>query len=232
MVKHPLALLPVVTIAAGRSRLAPSGFGASTQEGTPASAITSWVAQGAAWVHVVDEDAGASGSGAGLHHAVGAHLQYQGAVDDDASLTAALSTGAARVVIETADPAWAARAVAAHGDRLAVALDISQPDVLERAAQLEAAGCRRFVVSDRTERHWKHERSRLEELCAATNVPVMALGAVEHLSDLHALHELVPLGMDGIIIDDALYDGAFSYSEALAASADRFDIFFWGPPGT
>jgi len=39
-----------------------------------------------------------------------------------------------------------------------------------------------------------------------------------------------PQGLDGIIIDDARYDAAFAYSEALAASADRFDLFFWGLP--
>jgi hypothetical protein len=40
----------------------------------------------------------------------------------------------------------------------------------------------------------------------------------------------VPHGLDGIIIDDALYDGSFAYSEAMAAGADRFDMFYWGPP--
>jgi len=58
----------------------------------------------------------------------------------------------------------------------------------------------------------------------------MAFGGVAHLGDLHALHELVPHGLDGIIIGDALYDGAFAYSEAVAAGADRFDLFYWGPP--
>jgi phosphoribosylformimino-5-aminoimidazole carboxamide ribonucleotide (ProFAR) isomerase len=58
----------------------------------------------------------------------------------------------------------------------------------------------------------------------------MASGGIAHLGDLHALHELVPHGLDGIIIDSALYEGAFSYSEAVAAGADRFDMFYWGPP--
>jgi hypothetical protein len=36
--------------------------------------------------------------------------------------------------------------------------------------------------------------------------------------------------LDGIILDEALYDGAFTYTEAVAAGADRFDMFYWGPP--
>ena len=73
-------------------------------------------------------------------------------------------------------------------------------------------------------------RQLLEELCAATNVPLTTRGGVTHLSDLHLLHEFVPLGVDAIVIDDGLYDGDFTFSEAVAASADRFDVFFWGTP--
>ena len=162
----------------------------------------------------------------------GAHLQYAGAVTNDDSLAAALATGASRVEINPIDIAWASEAVREHGDRLAVALDIRDADVFDIASHLERSGCRRFVVTDRAEtHHWKHgDRHLLGEFCSSTNVPVMASGGIAHLGDLHALHELVPHGLDGIIVDDALYDGAFSYSEAVAAGADRFDMFYWGPP--
>jgi hypothetical protein len=36
--------------------------------------------------------------------------------------------------------------------------------------------------------------------------------------------------VDGIILDHALSSGAFTYAEAVQASADHFDLFFWGPP--
>jgi phosphoribosylformimino-5-aminoimidazole carboxamide ribonucleotide (ProFAR) isomerase len=233
MVMHPLALLPVVTISSGQARLAPQGFGASGGSGTPDQAIASWVSQGAFWIHVVDEDARA-GTGANHHHVVrsGAHLQYSGGIRDEASLAAALATGASRVVIDVDDLDWAKAAVAANGDRVAAGLDIRQADAVEVALALKAAGCGRFVVTDNAPtHHWKHEdRHLLEEFCTRLNRPVMARGGIHHLSDLHALHEIVPHGLDGIIIDDALYDGSFAYSEAMAAGADRFDMFFWGPP--
>jgi hypothetical protein len=41
---------------------------------------------------------------------------------------------------------------------------------------------------------------------------------------------LVGEGLDGIILNQPLYDGSFMYAEAVAAGADRFDMFFWGPP--
>ena len=233
MAKYPLALLPVVTIADGQARLAPPGYGASTASGTPAHSIASWVGQGAAWIHVIDQ-AAADGGPASLHHIVrsGAHLQYAGHVHDESTLAAALATGASRIVIDPGDPTWAGAALREHGDRLAVGLDIRAEDVHDVAMAMERAGCRRFVVSDRAEsHHWRHgDRHLLAEFCSAVNVPVMASGGIAHLNDLHDLHELVPHGLDGIIIGDALYDGAFTYSEAMAAGADRFDMFYWGPP--
>jgi len=233
MVKYPLALLPVVTISAGRARLAPRGPSASDETGTPAQAIASWVTKGAPWIHVVDQDAIDGKPGAHPHIvASGAHLQYAGAVNDDASLAAALATGASRVVIEGSDLDWLSRVVQEHGERVAVGLDIRLPDVFDMGSHLERSGCRRFVVTDKAEsHHWKHgDRHLLGEFCSSTNSPVMAQGGIAHLGDLHALHELVPHGLDGIIIGDALYDGAFTYDEAVAAGADRFDMFYWGPP--
>ena len=233
MAKFPLALLPVVTIAGGQARIAPDAYGVSTRTGTPAEAITSWVNQGAAWIHIVDQDA-VEGTGHHREHIVrsAAHLQYSGGVRDEASLAAALATGASRVVIEADDLEWASAAVAAHGDRLAVGLDIRAPSVADDALVLRSVGCQRFVVTDHAhEHHWKHEdRHLLEEFCSRVHRPVMARGGILHLSDLHALHELVAHGVDGILIDDALYDGSFTYSEAMSAGADRFDMFFWGPP--
>lgn len=233
MLKYPLALLPVVTIRDGRARLAPQGYGASVQTGSVAQAISSWVHQGAAWIHVIDQDA-IDGKPANHHYVVpsGAHLQYSGAVHDEDALVAALATGASRVVIEATDMDWACQATGLHGDRLAIRLDIRDPDFFQIAATLEVAGCRRFVVTDHVHaHHWKHgDRHLLAEFCTSARRPVMAQGGMEHLGDLHALHELVPHGLDGIILGDALYDGAFTYAEAVAAGADRFDMFFWGPP--
>jgi phosphoribosylformimino-5-aminoimidazole carboxamide ribotide isomerase/phosphoribosylanthranilate isomerase len=233
MAQYPLALLPVVTISGGHARLAPQGYGSSAGTGTPAQAIASWVNQGAPWIHVVDQDA-LDGLGGSHAHIVssGAHLQYSGVIGDDAALELALATGASRVVIDASDFDWASRVVRSEGERVAVGLDIRLPDVYSLSSELERAGCRRFVVSDKAEaHHWKHgDRHLLDEFCRGTNRPVMARGGIGHLGDLHALHELVPHGLDGIILDDALYNGAFTYSEAVAAGADRFDMFYWGPP--
>ena len=232
MARYPLALLPVVTITGGQARLAPDAYGAPTGTGAPAQAIGSWVNQGAAWIHVADQDA-VDGTGSHHQHLVrgGAHLQYAGGVRDEAALTAALATAARRVVIDADDLAWVATAVAAHGDRVLVGLDIRRPDVVDVALELQRAGCERFLVTDQVQtHHWRHgDRHLLEEFVTRTNRPVVVSGGIGHVSDLHQLMDLVPHGIDGILLDEALYDGAFTYAEAVSACADRFDLFFWGP---
>lgn len=233
MSKMPLALLPVVTVAGGRAALPPSGYGASPGEGTLADAVASWVRHGAPWVHVVDQDA-VDGTGDNRRHIVrsGAHIQLAGGIADDASLAAALATPASRVVIEADDVEWVERAVSAGDDRIAVGLDVRRPDAADIVGRLTHVGASRFVVTDNAPtHHWRHEdRHLLDELLNRTTRPVMARGGIHHLADLHGLHELVPHGLDGILIDQPLYDGAFTYAEAITAGADRFDMFFWGPP--
>ena len=54
-------------------------------------------------------------------------------------------------------------------------------------------------------------------MCDRAKAPVVASGGVSSLADLRALAELAPLGVEGAIIGKALYAGAFTLPEALAA---------------
>ena len=58
-------------------------------------------------------------------------------------------------------------------------------------------------------------------MCAATDRPVVASGGVSTLDDLRALAALAPLGLEGAIVGKALYAGAFTLPEALAAVAEQ-----------
>ncbi len=133
-----------------------------------------WQRDGAEWIHLVDLDA-AFGRGSNrelLAEVVGkldVAVELSGGIRDDESLTAALATGCARVNLGTAaleNPQWCAQAIAEHGDKVAVGLDVKIVDgehrlrgrgwetdggdlwqVLER---LDGEGCSRFVVTDVT----------------------------------------------------------------------------------
>ena len=63
----------------------------------------------------------------------------------------------------------------------------------------------------------------LRQVCERTDKPVVASGGVSSLADLHAIAELVPLGVEGAIVGKALYAGAFTLPEALVAVSPRIE---------
>jgi phosphoribosyl isomerase A len=126
-------LLPAVDVAGGRvAQMVDREAESAISRGAPLDAALAWQAEGAEWIHLVDIDAAfGRGSNADLLSAVvrdlDVNVQLSGGIHDDASLALALSTGCSRVIISTAaleDPAWCARVIAAHGEQIAVGLDV------------------------------------------------------------------------------------------------------------
>ena len=92
-------------------------------------------------------------------------------------------------------------------------------ELWEVLARLDAEGCARYVVTDvrRDGTLTGPNVELLQQVCAATDRPVVASGGVSSLEDLRALAALVPSGVEGAIVGKALYAGAFTLPEALAA---------------
>ncbi|WP_022918720.1 bifunctional 1-(5-phosphoribosyl)-5-((5-phosphoribosylamino)methylideneamino)imidazole-4-carboxamide isomerase/phosphoribosylanthranilate isomerase PriA [Ruania albidiflava] len=236
-----LQLLPAVDVADGKAvRLVQGEAGSETVYGAPMDAALAWQSDGAQWVHLVDLDA-AFGRGSNaelLAEVVGAldiDVELSGGIRDDASLERALATGCRRVNLGTAaleDPEWTASAIARHGDRIAVGLDVRGStlaargwtkeggDLWEVLARLDADGCARYVVTDVTKDGTMRgpNTDLLRQVCAATEAPVIASGGVSSLDDLRALRELTDLGVEGAIVGKALYAGAFTLPEALGVA--------------
>jgi phosphoribosylanthranilate isomerase len=237
-----LILLPAVDVRDGTAvRLVQGESGTETSYGSPLDAALDFQAQGAAWIHLVDLDA-AFGTGSNrelLAEVIGrldVDVELSGGIRDDESLTAALATGCRRVNLGTAaleDPQWTRRVIAEHGDRVAVGLDVRGTrlaargwtkeggDLWETLARLDADGCTRYVVTDVTKDGTLRgpNLELLADVCARTDRPVIASGGVARLEDLHRLAELVEDGVEGAIVGKALYAGAFTLAEALAAVA-------------
>jgi phosphoribosylanthranilate isomerase len=234
-----LTLLPAVDVADGQAvRLVQGAAGSETAYGDPLDAALAWQNDGAEWIHLVDLDAafGRGSNAALLAELVGkldVRVELSGGIRDDASLRAALATGAARVNIGTAaleDPQWCDRICAEYGDRVAIGLDVrgrtlsargwtrDGGDLWEVLARLDAAGASRYVVTDITKDGTMRgpNLDLLAEVCARTAAPVIASGGVSTLDDLRALATLEPAGVEGVIAGKALYAGAFTVAEALA----------------
>ncbi|WP_229400182.1 bifunctional 1-(5-phosphoribosyl)-5-((5-phosphoribosylamino)methylideneamino)imidazole-4-carboxamide isomerase/phosphoribosylanthranilate isomerase PriA [Micromonospora okii] len=237
-----LTLLPAVDVADGQAvRLVQGAAGSETAYGDPWEAALAWQRDGAEWIHLVDLDAafGRGSNAALLAEVVGrldVKVELSGGIRDDASLRAALGTGAARVNIGTAaleDPQWCDRICGEYGDRVAIGLDVrgrtlsargwtrDGGDLYEVLERLDAAGASRYVVTDITKDGTMRgpNLDLLREVCSRTKAPVIASGGVSTLDDLRALAALEPVGVEGVIAGKALYAGAFTVREALDALA-------------
>ena len=67
----------------------------------------------------------------------------------------------------------------------------------------------------------------LRMMATASSLPVIASGGVGSLSDLLSLLTLAPLGVEGVILGRALYDGRVDLAEALQAIGPER----WQDPG-
>lgn len=238
-------LLPAVDVRDGKAvRLFQGRSGTETGYGEPLAAALAWQEAGAEWVHLVDLDAAfGTGDNRAMLADIVARLDIQveltGGIRDDASLAAALDTGCARVNLGTAavtNPDWCTDVIASCGERVAVGLDVRADgsgswrvatkgwtedggDLWAVLDRLEQDGCARYVVTDVSKDGTLKgpNLDLLREVCDRAKAPVVASGGVSSVDDVRALAGLAPLGVEGAIIGKALYAGAFTLPEALAA---------------
>ncbi len=233
-----LELLPAVDIAGGQAvQLVQGVAGSEKRFGDPVEAALRWQQAGAEWIHLVDLDA-AFGRGnnrdllASIVGTLDIDVEMSGGIRDDDSLEAAMQAGCRRVNIGTAaleQPEWCAQAIASHGDRIAIGLDVrgrtlaargwtrDGGDLYDVLARLDSEGCARYVVTD-VNKDGMLQGPNLELLrnvCAQTDRPVVASGGITELADLEALMGLVDEGVEGAIIGTALYEGRFTLTDAL-----------------
>jgi phosphoribosylformimino-5-aminoimidazole carboxamide ribotide isomerase len=240
-------LIPAIDIRGGRVvQLVQGDYGRETVYGDdPVAMALHWVRLGAHRLHIVDLDGAKEGRPvndaaiAGIVEAAGVDVRVQvaGGVRDEAAVERWLAAGAARVIIGTMavrDPGAVARAVQAHGDQIAVAVDVrdGKPAVqgwLETSDQpvdgflreMAARGVRHFIYTDISRdgmlQHLNFvELKRLIGVLgeAAPDTTLIYSGGVTSIEDVITLGSY---GIEGAIIGTALYDGRLDFREARYA---------------
>jgi phosphoribosylformimino-5-aminoimidazole carboxamide ribotide isomerase len=230
-------LYPAIDLRGGRVvRLHQGDFDQETlYDDDPVAVARSFEAAGAPWIHVVDLDAARrTGSNrdtvVAVARAVSVPVQTGGGVRD-ASL---LDDGVARIVLGSAaieDPELVPRLADAYPQRVAVGLDHWNGEIkfrgweegsgrrlLDVAAELALPGVAAFVVTDisRDGALVGPDVEGLAQFQAATPIPVIASGGVASLDDLAALRSL---GLAGVIVGKAIYEGRFGVDEAVLTCA-------------
>lgn len=240
-----MQLYPAIDLRDGRCvRLTQGDFDRSTTYGDdPTGQASRFAAAGAEWIHVVDLDAARTGEAHNLDHiaaicaSVEVPVQSGGGVRDRTKAEALFAAGVQRVVVGTAaleDPGFVAELARAHPGRVAVGLDArggqvatrgweadSGRNLLDVAAEFEDVGVAALIVTEigRDGTMDGPDIEGLAQVLEATSIDVIASGGVGSIGDLSELAALEAgwRMLSGAIVGRALYEGAFTLADALAA---------------
>ena len=207
----------------------------------PLAMALSWQEQGAHRLHVVDLDGAIQGKPTHLDvisaivRALDIPIQVGGGIRDIATADAWLEVGVDRVVIGTAavrDPDMVVEACKKHGrQRVVVSVDAkeglvalhgwkesSNVTVLELANQMADTGVVRLLYTDiardgaLTGPDFEGNKLLAEE----SGLAVLASGGI---ASVQHIKELLPTGVEGVIVGRALYTGAVDLAEAVGAAS-------------
>ncbi|MCC6312514.1 MAG: 1-(5-phosphoribosyl)-5-[(5-phosphoribosylamino)methylideneamino]imidazole-4-carboxamide isomerase [Thermomicrobiales bacterium] len=234
-----MIVYPAIDVRGGRCvRLVEGDFARETAyDADPADAARRWSKAGAEWLHVVDLDGAVIGEPVNtdairrIRHAVDTPIQLGGGLRLPEHLEAAFEMGIDRVILGTvalSDPELVKAAVQDYGDRIAVALDardgrlaaagwLEQTDAVatEVAQRLRAAAIAWFIATDiaRDGTLSGPNLASLRGLQALLGSGVIASGGIGSIADVRAVADL---GVAGVIVGRALYDGRVDLAEAIA----------------
>ncbi|GIX48740.1 MAG: 1-(5-phosphoribosyl)-5-[(5-phosphoribosylamino) methylideneamino] imidazole-4-carboxamide isomerase [Candidatus Tectimicrobiota bacterium] len=238
-----MQVIPAIDLRGGRCVRLVQGQAArqTVYDTDPVSVAQRWAEAGAPRLHVVDLDGAFTGKMhnlaviAQLARSVAIPLQVGGGIRDLATLQAVFDSGVQWAVLGTAAVAqweFLEAAVARFPGRVCVGIDsrdgrvavqgwqetaaVTPQAVAARVAALDiAAIIYTNILRDGTLQG--PDLSGIAALAQGVSVPVIASGGVATLEDLRRLAALQPLGVTGVIVGKALYEGRFSYQQAQAA---------------
>jgi phosphoribosylformimino-5-aminoimidazole carboxamide ribotide isomerase len=210
----------------------------------PAAMGLRWQEAGAQWLHVVDLDGAFTGAPSNLEsirrlrRALAIPMQLGGGIRTLEAIAAYVDLGIDRLILGTVvlkDPELVTRACETYPGKIAIGLDardglvavegwteVSSRPVVEVARELTSLNPAAFIYTDISRDGVKKgvnvEATR--SMAEAVPVPVIASGGVSSLQDIQALKPLKALGVMGLIIGRALYDGLINLAEAIQLAGD------------
>ena len=210
----------------------------------PVAQALSWQQQGAQRLHLVDLDGARTGEPINdsaikaITAALDIPVQLGGGVRSAERAAELLSCGLDRVILGTValeQPELVQQLADEHPSRIVVGIDAkngkvatrgwiteSTTEATELAERLSATGIAAIISTDiATDGTLAGPNlDALRAMAQASNVPVIASGGIGNLEHLLSLLALEPLGVTGVIVGRALYDGRVDLAEALAAIGD------------
>jgi phosphoribosylformimino-5-aminoimidazole carboxamide ribotide isomerase len=235
-------VIPAVDVLDGRAVRLQQGVRdrITIDAGDPAALAERFAQEGARRLHLIDLDGAFEGRPSpGLldriaEVAARVPIQVGGGYRTLDAIDAALAAGADRVLVGTAalSPAFLTDAVARYGEQMVVAVDARDGHVAvdgwTRSSELtpialaslcaEARVSRLLVTATRRDGSLAGPDLELLAEVIPCGLPVLAAGGIASLADLRALQDI---GCEGAVVGSALWNGAFTLSEAVEVAAGR-----------
>lgn len=232
-------IIPAVDIQDGDVVQLVGGVRGSGQSyGDPVSAAEKWVAAGATTLHLVDLDGAFEGERgnaraiSAILDAVEVDIQLGGGIRSEADANSLLQMGVDRIILGTAaieSPELVESISSTHPDSVIVSLDAKAGEVVvsgwtegtgldpaDAAKTFESLGAGAVLFTDvDVEGQLRGVRqSPVERVVSAVDIPVIASGGVASIEDVQSLANC---GAAAVVVGTALYEGAFTLSEAKNA---------------
>lgn len=209
----------------------------------PVEMASTWVTRGAQFLHIADLDGAFQGKPGNLDKlermkkVVTVPIQIGGGFRSLASIDAAFSAGADRVILGTAavyNPSLVTESVAKYGDRIAVSIDVADDFVAvsgwkdisavrfdDLVKKMVHAGVKNLLFTD-TRKDGTLSGPNIGGirmfLQHAKGCSVIVSGGITTTEDIQALRDFESQGLDGVIIGKALYDHRITLSDAQRAA--------------
>lgn len=207
--------------------------------GNPGDTARRFADEGAERLHVIDLDAAFGEKRNNLKEleaiarAVRVPVQFGGGLRDDGALRRAFNAGASFLILGTSahrNPDFAHSAFLKYPGKVMLGIDVRGGKVAvsgweeeteigpeDLALRFSPDGPAALVFTD-IERDGAMQGPNVEatrSLAQAVRTPVIASGGVSSLRDIAALLPLEPLGVIGVVVGRALYEGKVILSEAI-----------------
>ena len=207
----------------------------------PLAQALAWQRQGAQRLHLVDLDGARTGQPINdavirqITAALAIPVQLGGGVRSRERAEELLACGLDRVILGTVaveQPELVRELAERHPGRIVVGIDAKDGRVATRgwleastveasvlASSFEGSAVAALITTDiATDGTLAGPNlDFLRTMAQASSIPVIASGGIGDLADLLSLLSLAPLGVEGVIVGRALYDGRIDLAEALEA---------------
>ena len=211
----------------------------------PVAVARRWIDDGASWLHVVNLD-GAFDESSAINWQIvpqlaqlGANVQFGGGIRTLRDVARAIKRGVSRIILGTAaieDPDLVVEVIDHFGtERIAVAIDVEAGKVKTHGWQMNTAvapadlgqematlGVGTVIYTDisRDGVYRGINVGAAAGLAQATGLNVIVSGGVASLEDVRRAYSFAGIGVRGVIIGRALYEGKVDLRQAMAEIGD------------